>query len=110
MSTDRDRGRVGNKTQRSGPAQKSKRGGLRLARGVRLDGGESKGDIPVLVCPTGKVQLNGSAVAILRLCDGTRNREELVAELTSRSRRHTLAADIVAFLDVARARGWLIEP
>lgn len=109
MSTDRGRGRVGNKTQR-GPAQKSKRGGLRLARGVRLDDGERKGDIPVLVCRTGRVQLNGSAVAILRLCDGSRNREELVAELTSRSRAHTLAADIVAFLDVARARGWLIEP
>ena len=108
MSTDRDRGRVGKKAQRGGPAQKSKGGGLRLAPGVRLDDGERKGDIPVLVCPTGKVQLNGGAVAILRLCDGSRNRDEIVAELASR--RHTLAADIVAFIDVARARGWLIEP
>jgi pyrroloquinoline quinone biosynthesis protein D len=76
---------------------------------VKLDLGARKGDVPVLVCPTGKVQLNGSAVAILRLCDGSRGRDEIVAELTSPSRRDTLAADIVAFLDVARARGWIIE-
>ena len=110
MSTDRDRGRVRKNSQSKRHAPKSGRRGVRLAPGVRLDDGGRKADVPVLVCPNGKVQLNGSALAILLLCDGSRNRDEIVAELATGSRRHTLAADIVAFLDVARARGWIIEP
>lgn len=107
MSTDRGRGRFGPKRRSKRPATKSERGGIRLARGVQLGGGGKKADAPVLVCPSGKVQLNGSAVAILRLCDGSRSRDDIVAELAAR--RHTLAADVIAFLDVARARGWIIE-
>jgi pyrroloquinoline quinone biosynthesis protein D len=63
----------------------------------------------VLVGPAGRVQLNGSAVAILRLCDGSRSRAEVVAEMVRRSRSHLLVSDIGEFLDAARARKWIVE-
>ena len=110
MSTDRGRKRGRTKTHSDGSAPTIERRGIRLAPSVRLDDGEKKGDVPVLVCRTGKVQLNGSALAILRLCDGSRTRDDIVAELAAQSSRHTLATDIIAFLNVARARGWIIEP
>lgn len=116
MPTDRSgRGRVGKtgqrKTSQKRRATRTPSGsGVRLAAGVRLDGGNKAGNMPVLVCPGGKVQLNEGAVAILRLCDGTRNRDDIVAELTRRSRRHTLPTDIAAFLEVAYARGWIVDP
>lgn len=82
---------------------------VRLAAGVRLDGGtEQKGGV-VLVCPNGNVQLNRMAETILRLCDGSRARDEIVAEVVRRSHPHTRPEEIVEFLDVARARGWIDE-
>ena len=59
--------------------------GVRLAPGVRLDGDKEKDGVLVLVCPNGKVQLNRIAAAILRLCDGSRDREDVVAEVVRRS-------------------------
>jgi len=108
MSTDRHRRRNGKKVE-SKAAARSGPEGLRLARGVKLVVGEKQDDVPVLICRTGKVALNGSAVAILRLCDGSRSRDAIIAELTSRPDLQTLAEDITAFLNVARARGWIIE-
>lgn len=80
---------------------------VRLAPGIRLDGGEEKDG--VLVCPNGNVQLNRMAAAILRLCDGSRDREDVVAEVVRRAQPQTRTAEIVEFLDVARARGWIDE-
>jgi pyrroloquinoline quinone biosynthesis protein D len=80
---------------------------VRLARGIRFDGGKDKDE--VLVCPDGKVQLNRTAAAILRLCDGSRNREDVVAEVMRRSHKQTRAVEIMEFLDVARTRGWIDE-
>jgi pyrroloquinoline quinone biosynthesis protein D len=82
---------------------------VRLAAGVRLDGGAGKDEVPVLVCPDGKVQLNRIAAAILRLCDGSRNREAVVAEMVRRSHQQTRAIEIEEFLEVARSRGWVDE-
>lgn len=82
---------------------------VRLAPGIRLDGGEEKDGVLVLVCPNGNVQLNRMAAAILRLCDGSRDREDVVAEVVRRAQPQTRAAEIVEFLDVARARGWIDE-
>jgi pyrroloquinoline quinone biosynthesis protein D len=86
------------------------RAGVRLAPGFRLDGGKEKDGVLVLVCPNGNVQLNRMAAAILRLCDGSRKREDVVAEVVRRSQPHTRAKEIIEFLDVARARGWIDEP
>jgi pyrroloquinoline quinone biosynthesis protein D len=63
----------------------------------------------VLVCPTGNVQLNRMAGTILLLCDGSRDRDGVVAEVVRRSDPHTRAVEIIEFLDAAHARGWIDE-
>lgn len=82
---------------------------VRLAPGTRLDGGSEQNAVVVLLCPEGKVQLNRTAAAILGLCDGSRNREDIVAEVVRHSHRGTHAAEITEFLDAALARGWIDE-
>ncbi len=54
---------------------------VRLAPGIHLRGGEENGAQVVLVCPEGNVQLNSVAAAILGLCDGSRDRGQVVAEV-----------------------------
>lgn len=107
MSTDRGRRRTA-AGGKKGHALRSRRI-VRLAPGVRLDGTQGKSGEFVLVSADGKVQLNSTAVDILRLCDGSRDRGEIVAEFMHRSPRQTLAVEITEFLDAARARGWIIE-
>ena len=63
----------------------------------------------VLVCPEGNVQLNSMAADILGLCDGSRERAQIVAEVLRRTRNRARSADIVEFLDAAIARGWIQE-
>ena len=63
----------------------------------------------MLVGPHGKVQLNGGATTILRLCDGSRSSDEIIASVVQSSPGQTLAADVAAFLDVARTRGWIVS-
>jgi coenzyme PQQ biosynthesis protein PqqD len=84
---------------------------IRLADGVHLLTVAASGRTAplVLVCADGKVQLNGSAASILKLCDGTRDRDSIVAQLVQESQRTSLAREIVEFLEVARARGWIVE-
>ena len=102
----RARGRRPVSSQKQGRAS---RAAVRLAPGVRLDGGKGKDGVPVLDCPNGKVQLNQMAAAILRLCDGSRDREDVVAEVVRSSHPHTRPVEIIEFLDAARARGWIDE-
>lgn len=83
--------------------------GVQLAAGVRLVAAGSKRKVAMLVYADGRVQLNEGAVAILRLCDGSRTLEQIVTEAARRSPDGALAADIGAFLDAARARGWIVE-
>jgi len=85
------------------------RGVVRLAAGVHLDGATDRKGGVVLVCPNGNVQLNRMAETILRLCDGSRARDEVVAEVVRRSHPHTRALEIIEFLDAACARGWIDE-
>ena len=82
--------------------------GVRLGPGISLDGKEKDGVI-VLVSPTGKVQLNRMAAAILRLCDGSRDRADVVAEVVRSSHPRTREAEIIEFLDAAHSRGWIEE-
>lgn len=77
----------------------------RLARGrqVRV---EWRQDRPILVQPSGTVQLNESAAAILELCDGTRTCEELISHFAASG---DLAGDVRDFLNAARQRGWIVD-
>ena len=81
---------------------------MKLAPGIRLDDGREDG-VLVLVGPNGTVQLNRIAAAILKLCDGSRGREDLVTEVVRSSDPRTRAVEIIEFLDVACARGWIDE-
>jgi pyrroloquinoline quinone biosynthesis protein D len=107
MSTDRGRRRTVKNTKERTASRP--RHTVRLAPGVRVDGGGEHKAVFVLICADGKVQLNSGAVAILRLCDGSRDREAIVAELMRDSHRHALADEIVEFLDAALARGWIVD-
>jgi pyrroloquinoline quinone biosynthesis protein D len=62
----------------------------------------------MLQCPEGRVPLNESAVTILRLCNGAHSREEIIAEVSGHADGGALAADVSAFLDAARTRGWIV--
>ena len=52
----------------------------RLAAGVRLGFDHARGG-PVLLAPESVTTLNDSGAAIVRLCDGTRTADEIVAVL-----------------------------
>jgi pyrroloquinoline quinone biosynthesis protein D len=82
---------------------------IRLAPGIHLWGNEESGSQVVLVCDEGNVQLNSVAAAILGLCDGSRDRAQVVAEVLHRTRNRARSAEIVEFLDAAVARGWIQE-
>jgi pyrroloquinoline quinone biosynthesis protein D len=78
----------------------------RLARGVRLRADPVRGG-HVLLAPERVVAANGSAVAILELCDGARGPAEIVEALCRRydADPARVAADVDAVLaDLAEKR------
>ena len=85
------------------------RGPVCLAPGIRLDGRGEGGASLVLVCPEGNVQLNRIAGAILRLCDGSRDRVQIVTEILRDTSNQARSSDIDEFLDAAVARRWIDE-
>jgi pyrroloquinoline quinone biosynthesis protein D len=78
----------------------------RLARGLRLQW-EPAQNARVLLYPEGMVKLNGSAGEILARCDGVRRADEIVADLEQAFQRTGLQADVLGFLELARAQGWV---
>jgi len=76
---------------------------------VQLEKTAQRGATPVLLSPGGSVQLNQGAAAILRLCDGSRGRDAVIAEVVRRSRGKMRVSDVGEFIDAAVARGWIIE-
>jgi pyrroloquinoline quinone biosynthesis protein D len=80
---------------------------LRLAPGARLlSDGESAA---ALQLAEGEVRLNQHALAILKLCDGSRSLAQVVTDSILRSAGQMRASDVVEFLAAAQSRGWLIE-
>jgi hypothetical protein len=55
------------------------------------------------------VQLNSMAGTILALCNGSRERAQIVAEVLQRTDNRARSADIAEFLEAAVARGWIQE-
>ena len=93
----------------SGSNDSALRGLVCLAPGIRLDGHGETDTTRVLVCPEGNVQLNRIAAAILRLCDGSRGRAQIVTEILRDTSNQARSADIEEFLDAAAARHWIDE-
>lgn len=85
----------------------SRRRKVRLAPGCRLSGSSGRKG-RVLVSPSGAVQLNEVAAAVLTLCDGRLTREQIVARMLAASRL-SLARNVREFLAAAYHNGWLID-
>ncbi len=64
---------------------------------------------PVLVQPWGVVPLNGGAVLLLELVDGTRSCDEVVDQFVAQPGNAGLVGDAQYFLEAARQRGWIVE-
>jgi len=61
----------------------------------------------LLLLPERIVELNESAGAILRLCDGRRTIAQLIEELETKYMQTDLQNDVCEFLASAAERGWL---
>jgi pyrroloquinoline quinone biosynthesis protein D len=77
-----------------------------LSRGVVLRHDRVRG-ADLLLLPERVVVLRGSAGPVLRLCDGTRAVEDIVAELGERYPAAPVAAEAPDFLAALRKEGWL---
>jgi pyrroloquinoline quinone biosynthesis protein D len=61
----------------------------------------------VLLYPEGIVKLNETAAAILETSTARLSIGEAATELAARYRRNDLHAEILKFLEVAHAKGWI---
>ncbi len=61
----------------------------------------------VILYPEGMVELNQSSAEILKLCDGTRNLNQIVTELEEKFSTSGLTNDVNSFLEVALQNGWI---
>ena len=61
----------------------------------------------VILYPEGMVELNQSSAEILKLCDGTRNLDQIVVDLEEKFATTGLKNDINSFLEVALQNGWI---
>ncbi|MET8686810.1 pyrroloquinoline quinone biosynthesis peptide chaperone PqqD [Streptomyces sp. NPDC004732] len=64
-------------------------------------------DVDLLVLPERVVVLRGAAGSIVGLCDGARDVEGIVAELSERHPDAPVAEEVPCFLAQLRAEGWL---
>ncbi len=64
----------------------------------------------VILYPEGMVELNQSSAEILKLCDGSRNLTQIVAELEQKFATSGLTDDITNFLNIALNNGWIQQP
>ena len=63
----------------------------------------------ILLYPEGLIKLNPAAAEILKRCDGARDAEAIIADLSASFPEHAdaIAVDTHAFLDAALKKGWL---
>ena len=61
----------------------------------------------VLLYPEGIVKLNETAAAILECCSGGRSIAAVAAELSDRYGGANLGSDVLKFLEVSHAKGWV---
>jgi pyrroloquinoline quinone biosynthesis protein D len=77
-----------------------------LAPAVRLRHDRVR-EVDLLVLPERVVVLRGTAGTVLRLCDGARDLDAIVAELAERFPGAPVGTEVPAFLDRMHEEGWL---
>jgi len=80
-----------------------------LGRGFRLQW-EAAQNSYVLLFPEGMIKLNSSAGEIMKRCDGHATVAEITADLERAFATSGLAADVMAFISMARDKQWLSVP
>ena len=68
---------------------------------------EEKQQCHVLLFPEGLIQLPGSAGKIIEQVDGTRTVDDIVKDLEASFPGVELKNDVVEFLEIAHAKGWI---
>lgn len=61
----------------------------------------------VILYPEGMVELNQSSAEILKLCDGSRNLDQIIEALELTFQTTGLRQDITQFLEIALQNGWI---
>lgn len=61
----------------------------------------------VLLYPEGVVKLNESAAEVLKMLDGSRSIAAVVSDLSARFDGADVGPDVLEFLEVAHAKGWI---
>ncbi len=61
----------------------------------------------VILYPEGMVELNVPAAEILKLCDGTRDLDAIVAELEQKFEASGIRNDVAGLLQSALDNGWI---
>jgi len=79
---------------------------LELHRQYRFQWEEAQQSF-VLLYPEGMVTLPGSAGEIMQRVDGTRSVEQIVQDLQAAFPGVDLRGDVVEFLEIAHAKGWI---
>ncbi len=64
----------------------------------------------VILYPEGLVELNGTAAAVLQLCDGSRTLAGIVEALERRFETTGIADDVREMVEAALAHGWIRQP
>ena len=80
---------------------------IAITPGFRLQWEEAQG-AHVLLYPEGMVRLSESAGAILSRCDDERTLEGVLASLEEAFPGADIEADVVEFLTIALAKGWIV--
>ena len=80
----------------------------RLATGARLHYDAVRSE-HVLLVPEGVVRLNPSAVAVLELCDGERELDEIVSSLSQRYQGADVGADVRGLVAAMSDRGLVVD-
>ena len=80
----------------------------RLVTGARLHYDTVRSE-HVLLVPEGIVRLNPSAVAVLELCDGRRDLDEIVGELSQRYDGADVGADVRGLVGAMSEKGLVVN-
>ena len=80
----------------------------RLVTGARLHYDAVRSE-HVLLIPEGIVRLNPSAVAVLELCDGERELDEIVSDLNERYQGADVSSDVRGLVDAMSEKGLVVD-